>query len=74
MTEKLDITGKVCPFCVLSVDQKMKNMPSGSTVTVLCDHGPAATGSIPEYANQKGWKSEVKLIENGLWEITITKN
>ncbi|MDV0443634.1 sulfurtransferase TusA family protein [Methanorbis rubei] len=74
MTEKLDITGKVCPFCVLSVDQKLKTMQTGDTLTVLCDHGSAATGSIPEYAEMKGWKSSVKLIEHGLWEIIITKS
>jgi tRNA 2-thiouridine synthesizing protein A len=73
MTEKLDITGKVCPFCVLSVDQKMKNLPSGAVLTVICDHGPAATGSIPEYAKQKGWKHSTEKTGSGLWEITITK-
>lgn len=73
MTEKLDITGKVCPFCVLAVDQKMKTAAAGETVVVICDHGPAATGSIPEYADQKGWQSSVAKVDNGLWEITITK-
>lgn len=74
MTEKFDITGKVCPFCVLSVDQRMKNLPAGETLIVICDHGPAATGSIPEYASQKGWKSSVEKVGNGIWEITITKS
>ncbi|MDR3101799.1 MAG: sulfurtransferase TusA family protein [Methanocalculaceae archaeon] len=47
----MDITGKVCPFCVLSVDQKMKNMPAGSTLVIICNHDPATTDSVPEYAN-----------------------
>mgnify|MGYP004447557393 CR=1 FL=1 len=27
---KLDITGKVCPFCLLSVNKELKRLPSGA--------------------------------------------
>lgn len=71
---KLDITGKVCPFCVLSVDKEIKKLPEGEDLVVLCDHAPAATASIPEYCGIKKLECSTKMIENGLWEITISKN
>ncbi|MBR4987114.1 MAG: sulfurtransferase TusA family protein [Methanocorpusculum sp.] len=70
----LDITGKVCPFCVLSVDKAVKTLPAGENLVVLCDHAPAATASIPEYCDIKKLNCSVALKESGLWEITISKN
>ena len=70
----LDITGKVCPFCVLSVDKALKTLPEGEELIVLCDHAPAATASIPEYCDIKKLNCNVVLKESGLWEITISKN
>ena len=74
MTNKLDITGKVCPICLLAVDKELKKLSSGKELVVVCDHAPAATASIPEYCGDRNFECSVKLIENGLWEITITKN
>ena len=70
----LDITGKVCPFCVLSVDKALKTLPAGESLVDLCDHAPAATASIPEYCDIKKLNCNVVLKESGLWEITISKN
>lgn len=69
----LDITGKVCPFCVLEVDKAVKSLPAGETLVVRCDHAPAATASIPEYCEIKKLECTVNLAERGLWEITISK-
>ncbi|HJK01229.1 MAG TPA: sulfurtransferase TusA family protein [Methanocorpusculum sp.] len=74
MTHTLNITGKVCPICLLTVDREMKKIPIGDELVVLCDHAPAATASIPDYCKEKNYRWDVKLIENGLWEITITKD
>ncbi|MDV0440832.1 sulfurtransferase TusA family protein [Methanorbis furvi] len=74
MTEKLDITGKVCPICLLAVDKELKKLSSGEELVVVCDHAPAATASIPEYCENRNHRCSVKMIENGLWEISITKN
>lgn len=70
----LDITGKVCPFCVLEINKALKTVPENEKLIVRCDHAPAATASIPEYCSIKKLQCSVELIENGLWEITISKN
>ena len=48
---ELDITGKVCPFCLLAVRKAVGPMKPGEELVVRCDHPPAATESIPRLAN-----------------------
>lgn len=69
----LDITGKVCPFCLLIVKQKLEELASGDTLVVKCDHPPAATKTIPRAMEMDKNRLESKKIQEGLWELTITK-
>ncbi|WP_319538605.1 sulfurtransferase TusA family protein [uncultured Methanospirillum sp.] len=71
--KKLDITGVVCPFCVLKVKNAMEQIVSGDTLTILSDHPPAAKDSIPAFAEMNGWKCSVHESAPGLWELTIRK-
>ncbi|MBD3188529.1 sulfurtransferase TusA family protein [Candidatus Bathyarchaeota archaeon] len=74
MTEKqLDITGEVCPFCLLIVKRELKNLNSGSTLIVKLDHPPAAKDNIPAAMKKAGHRIETKLLEPGLWELHIVK-
>jgi hypothetical protein len=34
----LDITGKVCPYCILAVQKEGGKMKKGDRLTILCDH------------------------------------
>ncbi|MDO5845370.1 MAG: sulfurtransferase TusA family protein [Methanocorpusculum sp.] len=70
---KLDIIGKVCPFCLLEVNKAVKSLPAGDELVVVCDHAPAATASIPEYCEKHKLSCSSKKVESGLWEITISK-
>jgi len=69
----LDITGVVCPYCILSVKKAADKMQSGDILVVRCDHPPAATGTIPEYAKATGMAVESTKIGDGLWELRLTK-
>ena len=72
-TTTLDITGVVCPYCILSVKKAADKMQSGDVLAVRCDHPPAATGTIPAYAKTTGMEVDSKKIESGLWELRLTK-
>ena len=48
--QKLDITGVVCPFCVLKIKTAIDVLKSGDELIVISDHPPAAKDSIPAFA------------------------
>ena len=70
---KLDITNKVCPFCLLLVKKKLATMNKEDVLIVKCDHPPAATDTIPYSMEKANYPCETKKLEPGLWELTITK-
>ena len=72
-TRNIDITGKVCPYCVLAVQKELPSLKPADRLVVLCDHPSAATTSIPQFAAQNGMTVETRKIESGLWELTLTK-
>lgn len=74
MTRKdLDITGVVCPFCVLRVKEAMEQTNAGDELVVITDHPPAAKDSIPAFSQMNGWKCSVQEAGQGIWELTISK-
>ena len=72
-TTKLDITGKVCPYCLLSVQKAAAGLSNGDELIITCDHPPAATTTIPQFAKENGLAVSSRKIESGLWEIVLTK-
>ena len=74
MTKKsLDLTGKVCPYCLLAVQKEAKTMKPSDELVIACDHPPAVTASIPQFAKDNGLDVAVKLVSSGLWEIVLRK-
>ncbi|MFA4825624.1 MAG: sulfurtransferase TusA family protein [Methanoregula sp.] len=73
-TKNLDITGKVCPYCLLAVQKAAAAMKPADELVIACDHPSAATTSIPQYAQDTGMGMESKKISPGQWEIRLTKN
>lgn len=72
-TKNLDITGKVCPYCLLAVKKASAGLGSGDVLVVVCDHPPAATTTIPQFASDNGMACDVKKTAPGLWEIRLSK-
>jgi TusA-related sulfurtransferase len=74
VTKTLDITGKVCPYCLLVVQKHANAMKQSDELVITCDHPPAATTSIPQYARDNNLQCEVKKISSGVWELRLNKN
>lgn len=72
-TRNLDITGKVCPYCLLAVKKEAATLQKGDVLVVACDHAPGATTTIPQFAKDSGMDCDVKKTAPGLWEIRLTK-
>jgi TusA-related sulfurtransferase len=74
MTRKtLDLTGKVCPYCLLAVQKESNKMNPSDELVITCDHPPAATESIPLFARDSGFEIESKKVTSGLWEILLRR-
>jgi TusA-related sulfurtransferase len=72
-TKTLDISGKVCPYCLLAVQKAAATLNPMDELVITCDHPPAATTTIPHYAQDIGMGIELKKISPGLWEIRLTR-
>jgi TusA-related sulfurtransferase len=72
-TKNLDITGKVCPYCLLAVQKASASLQKGDEIVVSCDHPPAATTTIPQFAEDNGMACAVTKTSPGLWEIRLMK-
>ena len=71
--KNLDITGKVCPYCLLAVQKEVKALGPSDELVITCDHPSAATASIPQFAQDNGMKIDSKKVASGVWEIRLTK-
>jgi TusA-related sulfurtransferase len=69
---ELDIVGKVCPYALLAVRNKVKDLSSGDMLIVKTDHPPAANDTVPTDMHKKGHQVETELLEPGLWELRIS--
>jgi TusA-related sulfurtransferase len=72
-TKNLDITGKVCPYCLLAVQKAADSLTPSDELVITCDHPPAATTAIPQFAQDAGMAIKTKKVSSGLWEIHLTK-
>jgi len=72
-TKTLDITGKVCPYCLLAVQKAVAVLNNTDELVISCDHPSAATISIPQFAQDTGMAISTKKVSSGLWEIRLTK-
>jgi TusA-related sulfurtransferase len=72
-TTNLDITGKVCPYCLLAVQKAAAALKTGDSLVIICDHPPAATTTIPQFAQDAGIAVISKKTAPGLWELRLTK-
>jgi TusA-related sulfurtransferase len=72
-TRRLDITGPVSPYCILSVQRKAKALLPSDELIMTCKTIPAATTFIPRIARDEGLTLNSCQISPGLWEITLKK-
>ncbi len=68
----LDIRGKICPYTLIETRDALKQLSAGQTLLVLSDYAPAATETIPNFCNKKGYPIEV-VPDSGEWRIKITR-
>jgi len=71
--KRIDITGPVSPYCILSVQKKANALLPSEELIITCDTIPAATTFIPRIAKDEGLIMDTHKLSPGLWEITLKR-
>ena len=70
---KIDIAGKVCPFCLLIVKKQLAKLAKEDPFLSQNMIIHAATDTIPYAMKKAGHQCETLEISPGVWEIKIIK-
>jgi TusA-related sulfurtransferase len=71
--KKLDITGKIGPYCLAVVEKEAKALKPSGELFITCDNFPAVTTSLPRFARQEGLTIETRKSPEGFWEIRLAR-
>jgi TusA-related sulfurtransferase len=71
---RLDISGPVSPFCLLTVRRKAKALKPSDELIITCDNIPAATTIIPQIARGEGMTVDSHRISSDLFQITLRRD
>lgn len=72
-TKQININGKICPYTLIETRDAMKELSKGEILEVECDYEPAATETIPNFCEKKGYPLEVKREGDGPWKLYIER-
>lgn len=71
-TYRLDLSGEVCPIPLLKTQQKFQQLLTGDTLVVETDFSRSVR-NIMEWAEKNGLKFAVENLEDGVWQVCLTK-
>lgn len=71
-TYRLDLSGEVCPIPLLRTQQKFQQLLTGDTLVVETDFSRSVR-NIMEWAEKNGLKFAVENLEDGVWQVCLTK-
>lgn len=68
----LDCLGEACPVPLRRTKRKLEELDSGDVLIVQIDHS-CALENVPEWAIGAGHSVKTEEVDDGEWEIMITK-
>lgn len=73
MTEKLDLSGEVCPYTFVKAKLKMEEIAAGEELTIILDDS-AATANVSRSLKSEGHEIlDLKSVSCGVWQIVVKK-
>ncbi|MCL5962330.1 MAG: sulfurtransferase TusA family protein [Chloroflexi bacterium] len=72
-SDAVDIRGQICPYTLIETRDKLKSLGTGQVLEVLCDYEPAASTTIPNFCQKKGYPLETEQEGESLWHLYIEK-
>ncbi|MGI9863110.1 sulfurtransferase TusA family protein [Moorella naiadis] len=68
----IDALGEMCPVPNIKIREKLKDLEVGDAVVLETDHSCAYI-TINNEMRRKGYKTSVKEIDNGIWQLTVRR-
>ena len=72
-TDTIDTLGRMCPYPLVHIIKRMRDMGDGTLLKVLCDSPISATDDIPMFAKKSGYDFDSEKVGNH-WELYIKKS
>jgi hypothetical protein len=72
-TKRIDISGSVGSFCLLTVREKAKALLPSDELIITCDTVPAGTTIFPRIAREEGMTMDSRRLSPDIVEITLRK-
>ena len=71
--KQIDIRGQICPYTLIETRDALKELSNGQVLEVVCDYEPAATTTIPNFCQKKGYPLETTEESSNLWRLRIQR-
>lgn len=69
----LDMLGEICPHPLHMAQAKMEKLDSGDVLVIESDFSRSVR-NVLDWADKCGYKFDVEEVDQGIWQITITKS
>ena len=68
----LDMLGEICPHPLYGAKDKMSKMEADDMLIIETDFSRSVR-SLLDWADKQGYKFDVEEVDNGVWQVKITK-
>lgn len=73
MDHFVDALGDMCPIPVIKAENVLKKLPVKDRVVLETDHSCSLSSVTNHFKNKYGYSSEIKEVDDGIWQIIIEK-
>lgn len=73
MDHLIDSMGDICPIPIIKIEQKLKKASVSDRIILESDHSCSTTSVVNHFETKYGYPVEVVVVDEGVWNIIVTK-
>lgn len=73
MEHFVDSLGEMCPIPIIKAEKKLKKLQSGEKLILETDHSCSIQSVTGHFEKKYGYSCSIDEVEEGIWQIEITK-
>lgn len=74
MDHPIDSMGDICPIPIIKIEKKLKEAVVSDRIILESDHSCSTSSVVDHFKMKYGYPVEVIKVDEGVWQIIITKN